>query len=81
MPRQTWKRGYATPGDDMTPDQIKQAIESSFPKIRSKPRRNPDGWAFYLGEIREGPHSTRIARAVRKTPVAATKFKLAVTRA
>jgi len=63
----------------MTPDQIKQAIESSFPTIRSKPRRNPDGWAFYLGEIREGPHSTRIARAVQKTPAAATKFKLAVT--
>ena len=36
----------------MTPDQIKQAIESAFPKVRSKPRHNPDGWAFFLGEVR-----------------------------
>jgi hypothetical protein len=63
----------------MTPDQIKQTIESSFAAILSKPRHNPDGWAFYLGEIREGPHSTRIARAVQKTPAGATKFKLAVS--
>jgi hypothetical protein len=63
----------------MTPDQIKRAIEASFPNIRSKPRRSPDGWAFYLDEIREGPNPTRIARAVQRAPASGTKFKLAVT--
>ena len=63
----------------MTPDQIKDAIEISFPDIRSKLRHNPDGWAFYLGEIREGSNPTRIARAVQRSPAAPTKFKLAVT--
>ena len=64
----------------MTPGQIKQAIESAFPKVRSKPRHNPDGWAFYLGEMRErGQHSTRIARAVQRSPTSATQFKLAVS--
>ena len=63
----------------MTPDQIKQAIEATFPAVRSKRRRNPDGWSFYLDEIREGPNPTRIARAVQKSPSAPTKFKLAVT--
>ena len=64
----------------MTPGEIKQAIESAFPKVRSKPRHNPDGWAFYLDEVSSGgPHSTRIARAVQKTPASSTQFKLAVS--
>lgn len=64
----------------MNPGQIKQAIESAFPKICSKPRHNPDGWAFYLSDVRErGPDSTRVARAVQRTPASATQFKLAVT--
>lgn len=64
---------------EMTPNQVKEAVEGSFPIIRSKPRHNPDGRAFYLGEIREGPNPTRIARAVQRSPAAPTKFKLAVT--
>jgi hypothetical protein len=47
--------------------------------VRFKRRRNPDGWAFYLGEIQEGVNSTRLARAVQRTPTSVTKFKLAVT--
>jgi hypothetical protein len=63
----------------MTPDEIKTVIEAAFPTIRSKPRHNPDGWAFYLGEIREGPNPTRVARALQRSLTAPTKFKLAVT--
>lgn len=63
----------------MTPGQIKGAIEAAFPGIRSKPRHSPDGWAFYLEEIREGPRSTRIARAVQGSTASGTKLKLAVT--
>ena len=63
----------------MTPDVIKSVIEAAFPDIRSKPRRNPYGWAFYLGTIREAPNSTRTARAVQRTLAGRTQFKLSVT--
>ena len=63
----------------MNPEQIKKVIEASFPRVRSKRRRNPDGWAFYLDEVREGSRSTRLARALQSTPAGRTKFKLAVT--
>jgi hypothetical protein len=64
----------------MTPVEIEQAIESAFPNVRSKPRQNPDGWAFYLDEMSGGgPQSTRIARAVQKSPASSTQFKLAVS--
>lgn len=56
----------------MNPDQVRAVIEHDFPQVSFKPRRNPDGWAFYVG-------STRIARAVQSSAQAPTYFKLALS--
>jgi hypothetical protein len=62
----------------MTPDEIKNFIEASFPNIVSEPRHNPYGWAFYLKEVRKHPTSSRIARATQREG-SPTEFKLAVS--
>lgn len=56
----------------MNPDEVKAVIEETFPQISVKPRRNPDGWSFFVG-------ATRVARAVQSTPQAPTYFKLALS--
>ena len=62
----------------MTPDEIKRYIQANFRTIVARPRNNPDGWAFFCGEVRRGPRSTRIARALDDGH-GGTRFKLSVT--
>ena len=63
----------------MNPDEIKRFIEVTFDMIVAVQRNNPDGWAFYFREVRKGPNSTRIARAIQKSSGSPTLFKLVVT--
>lgn len=63
----------------MTPDEIKALVENEYPDLRTAPRRNPTGWAFFLHEICRGPRSTRIARVVRASHRSVTLFKPAVS--
>lgn len=63
----------------MTPEQIKNFIEATFPDIVSEQRNNPDGWAFYFKEVRKGTNPSRIARAVQSSEGSPTRFKLAVS--
>ncbi len=62
----------------MTPDEIKNFIEANFDGIVSKPRSNPDGWAFFR-EVRRGANTNRIARAVQSSESSPVFFKLAVS--
>lgn len=62
----------------MTPDVIRSLIESHFEDIRSVPRKNPYGWAFYHKKVQRGRYSTRIARATQ-SGTQHTTLKLAVT--
>jgi hypothetical protein len=63
----------------MTPNEIKNFIEANFAGIKSEPRNNPDGWAFYFGEVQRGSNPSRIARAVQSGDRGQTFFKLAVS--
>jgi hypothetical protein len=61
----------------MSPNDVKELVEARYPKLVC--RRRADGWAFYLGDVREGPNSTRIARVSRRGRNAATKLKPVAT--
>ncbi|MCE7761079.1 hypothetical protein GQL56_00365 [Pseudomonas putida] len=63
---------------DVTPDQILAFVEREYSHLVAEPRRNPDGWAFFLGAPRRGVDSNRIFRAVQHSG-GPTKLKLAVT--
>lgn len=63
----------------MNPDEIKAFIERHFEKIRVTPRHRPDGWSCWYGEVRTGPNSTRIARALETKHGDPAKFKLSVS--
>jgi hypothetical protein len=63
----------------MNPDQIKSFIENNYPEILSERRRNPDGWAFYLGRVQKGSGPTRIARVVQIRPGSPVRFKPALS--
>ena len=62
----------------MRPDEIKRYIQANFKNIMARPRSNPDRWAFFYAEVRRGPRSTRIARALDDRH-GGTRFKLSVT--
>lgn len=63
----------------MSPDDVKKVLLGAFPRLKAQRRSNPDGWSFYMDEVRSGVKSTRIARAVRASPSAPTELKLSVT--
>lgn len=63
----------------MSPDEILSALAQSHKELVARERRNPDGWAFFLGPPREGPKSNRILRATRSSTGAVTRLKLAVS--
>ena len=62
----------------MTPDEIQRFIQANFTGIAIDDRKNPDGSSFWYGEVRHGPRSTRIARALDDGH-GGTRFKLSVT--
>ena len=62
----------------LRPDEIKRYIQANFKNIVARPRNSPYGWAFFYGEVRRGPYSTRIARAVDDGR-GGTEFKLSAT--
>jgi hypothetical protein len=61
----------------MNPDHIKGLIEANFEAIVPEDRKG--GWAFYFMEVRKGPDSTRIARAIRRRASGPVYFKLSVS--
>lgn len=63
----------------MTPDQILAYVNTSNLGLVPGKRTDPDGWAFWLTPPTSGVNSNRIFRAVRSSPDATTKLKLAVT--
>jgi hypothetical protein len=64
----------------MTPEEIRIALAEHFPQLIPEPRTSPDGWSFFLGEVRRGPNSTRIFHANRSSPGAVTMVRLPVSR-
>ena len=62
----------------MDPHEILELVTSRFPGLVAKPRRNPDGWAFYAARSRD-QKLVRVFRAVRSSPSSVTKLKLAIS--
>jgi hypothetical protein len=63
----------------MSPDQIKTALAKRFPELKARARKNPNGWALFLGVPRGGVHTNRILRATRSRPTSETRLKLSVS--
>ena len=63
----------------MSPDEIRRALARHYPSLVAQPRKNPDGWAFYLDPPQKGANSNRIIRATRSSPNAVTRLKLVVS--
>ena len=62
----------------MSPDDIHSVLLREYPELRAKRRKNPYGWAFYLGPPKGGRNSNRIIRATRASLGGVTQLKLSV---
>lgn len=63
----------------MSPDEIRLFLSQSYPELVGRPRRNPDGWSFFLGEPQHGIRANRILRACRRNHRAATRLMLPIS--
>ena len=63
----------------MSPDQIKSVLAKHIPERSPEPRKNPDGWSFYLGAPIRGTKTNRIVRATRSRKSSVTRLKLCVS--
>ncbi|HEU4699355.1 MAG TPA: hypothetical protein VFS40_09250 [Gemmatimonadales bacterium] len=63
----------------MSPDAIKDLVDRDFTSMRAERRHNPDGWSFFVHDVRRHAKPTRVARALRPWPGSPTFVELAMT--
>jgi len=63
----------------MTPDAVYAFVSREYPELSAEPRRNPDGWSFFLGPKKGVQQPNRILRVVASSRNRPSRLKLAVT--